>query len=76
MGGSITQLDEKSSAAINAVDDRVDLLNNTVTTQGNTLSNKADSFTVTTLETKVDNNKSAVDNALATKVEQSAFEVL
>ena len=76
LGGSITQLDEKSSAAINAVDDRVDLLNNTVTTQGNTLSNKADSSTVTTLETKVDNNKSAVDNALATKVEQSAFEVL
>lgn len=74
LGGSITQLDEKSSAAINAVDDRVDLLNNTVTTQGNTLSNKADSSTVTTLETKVDNNKSAVDNALATKVEQSAFE--
>ena len=76
LGGSITQLDEKSSAAIDAVDDRVDLLNNTVTTQGNTLSNKADSSTVTTLETKVDNNKSAVDNALATKVEQSAFEVL
>ena len=76
LGGSITQLDEKSSAAINAVDDRVNLLNNTVTTQGNTLSNKADSSTVTALETKVDNNKSAVDNALATKVEQSAFEVL
>lgn len=76
LGGSITQLDEKSSAAIDAVDDRVDLLNNTITTQGNTLSNKADSSTVTTLETKVDNNKSAVDNALATKVEQSAFEVL
>ena len=76
LGGSITQLDEKSSAAIDAVDDRIDLLNNTVTTQGNTLSNKADSSTVTTLETKVDNNKSAVDNALATKVEQSAFEVL
>jgi uncharacterized coiled-coil protein SlyX len=69
LDGRITQVDEQASAAIDAVDKRVDLLNNTVTTQGNTLSNKADSSTVTALETKVDNNKSAVDTALAAKAE-------
>lgn len=74
LGDRITQVDENASSAVDAVNKRVDLLYNTVTTQGNTLSNKADSSTVITLETKVDNNKSAVDNALATKVEQSAFE--
>ena len=76
LGDSITQVDENASSAIDAVNNRIDLLNSTVTTQGNTLSNKADSTTVATLETKVDNNKSAVDTALAAKAEKSVVETL
>lgn len=76
LGDRITQVDENASSAIDAVDNRVDLLNNTVTTQGNTLSNKADASTVATLETKVDNHKTAIDTALSTKVEQSVVDAL
>lgn len=76
LGDRITQVDEKASSAINAANDRIDLLNSTVTTQGNTISNKADSTTVVTLETKVDNNKSAVDTALEAKAEKSVVETL
>ena len=76
LGDRITQVDENASSAIDAANDRIDLLNSTVTTQGNTISNKADSATVTTLETKVDNNKSAVDAALAAKAEKSVVETL
>lgn len=76
LGDRITQVDENASSTVDAVNKRVDLLYNTVTTQGNTLSNKADSSTVATLETKVDNNKSATDTALAAKADQSAFEAL
>ena len=47
-----------------------------MTTQGNTLANKADSSTVTTLETKIDNNKKTTDEALATKADKTAVEVL
>lgn len=76
LGDRITQVDENASSAVDAVNKRVDLLYNTITTQGNTLSNKADNSTVATLETKVDNNKSATDTALAAKADQSAFEAL
>lgn len=76
LGDRITQVDENASSAIDAVDNRVDLLNSTVATQGNTLSNKADTSTVTTLETKVDNHKTAIDAALATKVEQTVVDAL
>ena len=76
LGDRITQLDENTSSKFNAVDDRIDLLNGTVTTQGNTLSNKADTSTVTTLETKVDNNKKAADDALATKADKVTVEAL
>lgn len=72
----VTQVNENVSSAIDAVDKRVDLLNNTITTQGNTLANKADSSTVTTLETKVDNNKKTTDETLATKADKTAVEVL
>ena len=72
----VTQVNENVSSAIDAVDKRVDLLNNTMTTQGNTLANKADSSTVTTLETKVDNNKKTTDEALATKADKTAVEAL
>ena len=76
LGERITQVDENASSAINATNGRIDLLNSTVTTQGNTISNKADSTTVATLETKVDNNKSAVDTALEAKAEKSVVETL
>ena len=76
LGDRITQLDENTSSKFDAVDDRIDLLNGTVTTQGNTLSNKADTSTVITLETKVDNNKKAADDALATKADKVTVEAL
>ena len=76
LGERITQVGENASSAIDAANGRIDLLNSTITTQGNTISNKADSTTVATLETKVDNNKSAVDIALATKAEKSVVETL
>ena len=76
LGDRIAEVDENASSAIDAANDRIDLLNSTVTTQGNTISNKADSTTVATLETKVDNNKSAVDTALAAKAEKSVVETL
>lgn len=76
LGDRITQVDENASSAIDAANDRIDLLNSTITTQGNTISNKADSTTVATLETKVDNNKSAVDTALEAKAEKSVVETL
>ena len=76
LGDRIAEVDENASSAIDAANDRIDLLNSTVTTQGNTISNKADSATVATLETKVDNNKSAVDTALEAKAEKSVVETL
>ena len=76
LGDRVTQLDENTSSKFDAIDDRIDLLNGTVTTQGNTLSNKADTSTVTTLETKVDNNKKAADDALATKADKTTVEAL
>ena len=76
LGDTISEMEENVSSSIRALQDSITSINGTIAQHGNTLSSKADSRTVATLETKVDNNKKAADDALALKAEKSAVDAL
>lgn len=76
LGEQVKTVDADAKSAAKALNDRVDLLNGTVTTQGNTLSNKADLQTVTVLEAKVDTHIASAETLFSSKADKAALEDL
>lgn len=76
LGEQVKTVDADAKSAAKTLNDRVDLLNGTVTTQGNTLSNKADLQTVTVLEAKVDTHIASAETLFGSKADKAALEDL
>lgn len=76
LGEQVKTVDADAKSAAKTLNDRVDLLNGTVTTQGNTLSNKADLQTVTVLEAKVDTHIASAETLFSSKADKTVLEDL
>lgn len=76
LGDEIEQVNENASTSIQNLQSQITTINGTITTQNGNIANKADSATVTALESKVDNHISANETALTSKADKSTVEAL